>query len=52
VKVPVRPQLEELSQAREILKKAEEAIKQGNWEDFGKAMDELQSVLRQQPKKQ
>jgi uncharacterized membrane protein (UPF0182 family) len=52
VKVPVRPQLEELSQAREILKKAEEAIKQGNWEDFGKAMDELHSVLRQQPKKQ
>jgi uncharacterized membrane protein (UPF0182 family) len=52
VKVPARPQLEELSQAREILKKAEEAVKQGKWEDFGKAMDQLQGILgRQQGKK-
>jgi uncharacterized membrane protein (UPF0182 family) len=52
VRVPVLPQVEELSQAREILKKAEEAIKQGKWEDFGKAMDELRGVLEQQPRKQ
>jgi uncharacterized membrane protein (UPF0182 family) len=46
-KVPVRPQMEELTQAREIFMKAQEALKQGKWEDFGKAMDELQGVLRQ-----
>jgi uncharacterized protein len=48
-KAPARPQSEELSQAREILNKAEQAVKQGNWEDFGKAMDELQGVLGRQP---
>jgi uncharacterized membrane protein (UPF0182 family) len=52
VKVPVPSQLEELSQARETLRKAQEAIKQGKWEDFGKAMDELQGVLKEQPTKQ
>lgn len=52
VKAPVGPQLEELSQSREILKKAEEAIKAGKWEDFGKAMDELQGILGRQPTKQ
>jgi uncharacterized membrane protein (UPF0182 family) len=49
--VPAPPQLEELSRAREILNKAEEAIRKGNWEDFGKAMDELQGVLKEQPAK-
>jgi uncharacterized membrane protein (UPF0182 family) len=52
VRVHVRAQPEELSRAREILKKATEAIKQGKWEDFGKAMDELQGILGQQPTKQ
>jgi hypothetical protein len=36
-----------LSQARDLLNKAEEAIKQGNWEDFGKAMEELKKNLGQ-----
>lgn len=45
VKVPLRPQLEALSHARSLLKKAEEAINQGNWEDFGKAMEELKTSL-------
>ena len=42
---PQRPQLEELSQAREIFKRAEKASKEGKWENFGKAMDELKSAL-------
>ena len=45
VEAPVGPRIEALSQAREILKKAEEAMKQGNWEDFGKAMEELKKTL-------
>ncbi|MEJ2723390.1 MAG: UPF0182 family protein [Deltaproteobacteria bacterium] len=51
VKVPARPQLEELTQARENMKKAEEAMKQGNWEDFGKAMEKLRNSLGPQPSK-
>jgi uncharacterized membrane protein (UPF0182 family) len=47
VGVPVQPKVEELSQARDLLNKAEEAIKQGNWEDFGKAMEELKKNLGQ-----
>ena len=47
VETPVGPQLEELSNAREILKKAEDAMKQGQWEDFGKAMEELKQTLAQ-----
>jgi uncharacterized membrane protein (UPF0182 family) len=47
--VPAPPQLEELSRVREILNKAEEAMRNGSWEDFGKAMDELQRVLKKQP---
>jgi uncharacterized membrane protein (UPF0182 family) len=50
VRLPVRPQLEELSQARKVLQKAKEAIGQGKWEDFGKAMEELQGILQQQTK--
>jgi uncharacterized membrane protein (UPF0182 family) len=50
-KVPVQPQAEELSHAREILMKAQDALKQGKWEDFGKAMEELQRVLTKQPSK-
>jgi len=45
VKPPVEPQLEELSHARTLLNQAQEAIKQGRWEDFGKAMEELKKVL-------
>lgn len=52
MKLSVQPHLEELSQAREVLKKAEGAIKAGKWEDFGKAMDELQGILGQQPTRQ
>jgi len=51
-KVPAPPQFQELSQARDLLKKAEEALKQGKWEDFGKAMQELQGALGPQPAKQ
>jgi uncharacterized membrane protein (UPF0182 family) len=51
-KASAPPRLEELSQAREILDKAEEALKQGKWEDFGKAMDELQGVLKKQPSRE
>ena len=47
-RVPVHPQSEALSHAREILKKAEEALRQGKWEDFGKAMDELKGSLSRQ----
>jgi uncharacterized membrane protein (UPF0182 family) len=47
-----QPRLEELSRAREILNTAEEAIQNGKWEDFGKAMDELQGVLKKQTAKQ
>jgi uncharacterized membrane protein (UPF0182 family) len=48
---PAQPQPEELSHAREYLKKAQEAMKQGKWEDFGKAMEELQGALTEQPSK-
>jgi uncharacterized membrane protein (UPF0182 family) len=51
VQLPIQPELEELSQARKILQKAQEAIGQGKWEDFGKAMGELQGILRQRPTK-
>ena len=40
-----RPQSEELSQARELFKRAEEASKEGKWGDFGKAMEELKTTL-------
>jgi uncharacterized protein len=42
---PQQPQLEELSQARELFKRAEEAGKEGKWEDFGKAVEELKNTL-------
>jgi uncharacterized membrane protein (UPF0182 family) len=42
---PRQPQLEELSQARELFKRAEEAGKEGKWGDFGKAMEELKTTL-------
>ena len=45
VKVPARPDLEELSQAQELFKRAEEATKEGKWGDFGKAMEELKTTL-------
>jgi hypothetical protein len=42
---PERPQLEELSHARELFKRAEEASREGKWGDFGKAMEELKTAL-------
>ena len=45
LKAPPQPQAEDLSKARAVLKKAEEGMKQGNWEDFGKAMEELKNIL-------
>jgi uncharacterized membrane protein (UPF0182 family) len=38
-------QIEELIQARKEFQKAEKAIQQGRWEDFGKAMKELKEFL-------
>ena len=49
VQVPARPQLQELSKAQESMRRAQEAFKQGNWEEFGKAMDELQQTLNPKP---
>jgi uncharacterized membrane protein (UPF0182 family) len=43
--VPVRRQPQALSEAKEDFKKAEEAIKEGKWEDFGKSMGELKQLL-------
>jgi hypothetical protein len=34
-----------LARAKEDLKKTEEAIRQGRWEDFGKSMQELKQSL-------
>ncbi|MGE5256359.1 MAG: UPF0182 family protein, partial [Hyphomicrobiales bacterium] len=49
VKAPARPELEKLSQARELLNKAEEATREGKWDDFGKALEELKTTLNPQP---
>lgn len=35
----------ELSRAREALGKAEDALKRGQWEEFGKAMESLREIL-------
>jgi uncharacterized membrane protein (UPF0182 family) len=45
VKVPVGPEIEELSHAQELFKRAEEASKEGKWGNFGKAMEELKTIL-------
>jgi uncharacterized membrane protein (UPF0182 family) len=44
-KVTAPARVEELSQARKELEKAEKALQQGKWEDFGKAMETLKKVL-------
>jgi hypothetical protein len=44
-------QVQELIQAREDLERAEKAIQQGRWEDFGKAMEELKGLLSQPSKR-
>jgi uncharacterized membrane protein (UPF0182 family) len=44
-KVTAPVQIEELTQARTELEKAQKAIQQGKWEDFGKAMERLKRLL-------
>ena len=36
-----------LSKAREVLQKAEEALREGDWDMFGRAMQELKGLLGQ-----
>jgi uncharacterized membrane protein (UPF0182 family) len=50
-KVSAPAQAEELVQAREDLERAEKAIQQGRWEDFGKAMEKLKGLLGQPAKR-
>ena len=38
-----------LLRAREHLNKAQKALQQGNWEDFGQAMQALQKALETKP---
>jgi uncharacterized membrane protein (UPF0182 family) len=44
-KVTAPVQIEALTQARKELEKAQNAIQQGRWEDFGKAMERLKKLL-------
>jgi uncharacterized membrane protein (UPF0182 family) len=44
-------QIEALTEARKELEKAEKAIQQGRWEDFGKAMEALKRLLSQPSKR-
>jgi uncharacterized membrane protein (UPF0182 family) len=46
---PVQLNLEELSEARTLFDNAQEAMKQGKWEEFGKAMEELKKLLGRNP---
>jgi len=50
-RVSAPEQVQELIQARKDLERAEKAIQQGSWEDFGKAMEELRRLLGQPPKR-
>jgi len=50
-KVSTPAQVQELIQAREDLERAEKAIQQGRWEDFGKAMEKLKALLGQPSKR-
>jgi uncharacterized membrane protein (UPF0182 family) len=34
-----------LSQARDALAQAQKTLEQGQWQEFGKAMDELEKIL-------
>jgi uncharacterized membrane protein (UPF0182 family) len=43
--LPVHAQPQALSEAQKDFEKAEEAVKEGKWEDFGKAMQELKQTL-------
>jgi len=45
VRTKLPAELDPLAGAREDLKKAEKAMRQGEWEDFGKAMQELKQSL-------
>ena len=38
-----------LVQARDALARAQKALEQGQWEEFGKAMEELKKILNSQP---
>jgi uncharacterized membrane protein (UPF0182 family) len=44
-----RPGMEELSQVRDLLHRAEQALSQGKWEDFGRAMEKLKASLNPEP---
>ena len=50
-KVSAPEQAQELIGARRDLERAEKAIQQGNWEDFGKAMEDLKRLLGQPSKR-
>jgi uncharacterized membrane protein (UPF0182 family) len=50
-KVSAPAQFQELIQAREDLERAEKAIQQGRWEDFGKAMEKLKRLLGHPPQR-
>ena len=45
-KIPPPAQVEVLAKARDQLEKAQQAMQQGDWEKFGKAMGELKQLLR------
>ena len=36
-----------LKEARERFEEAQQALRKGNWQDFGKAMEQLQRLLQQ-----
>jgi hypothetical protein len=50
-RVSAPEQVQELISARKDLERAEKAIQQGSWEDFGKAMEELKRLLGQPSKR-
>ena len=48
VSIPSPVQAEELARAGNTLKAAQEALQQGKWEDFGRAMEALKKILTKQ----
>jgi uncharacterized membrane protein (UPF0182 family) len=44
-KIAAPAQLEELDKARDALEKAQKALRQGNWQAFGDAMEKLKNTL-------
>jgi hypothetical protein len=51
ITVTGRAGMEELSQVRDLLQQAEQALSQGKWEDFGQAMEKLKASLSPGPSK-